>query len=78
MSTGSFESWTGNVLDIGPLYPFVGTEMVWFILCFGFWLVWHVLQWRMEDSNYKDDLRVLAKGDNMERALRGEKILRAM
>ena len=78
MSTGSFESWTGNVLDIGPLYPFVGTEMFWFILCFGFWIVWHVLQWRMEDANYEDDLGVLAKGDNMERALKGEKILRAM
>ncbi|TDQ83314.1 hypothetical protein A8950_1600 [Dongia mobilis] len=78
MSTGSFENWNGNVLDIGPLYPFVGTEMVWFIICVAFWLAWHVLQWRMEEANYNDDMEVLKKGDNMERALKGEKVLRSM
>lgn len=78
MSTGSFDSWNGNILDIGPLYPFVGSEMVWFIVCVAFWLVWHVLQWRMEEANYQDDMEVLKKGDNMERALKGEKVLRSM
>jgi len=78
MSTGTFDSWNGNVLDIGPLYPFVGTEMVWFIVCVVFWLAWHLLQWRMEEANYNDDMEVLKKGDNMERALKGEKVLRSM
>ena len=78
MSTGSFDSWNGNILDIGPLYPFVGSEMVWFIVCVAFWLVWHALQWLMEEANYRDDMEVLKKGDNMERALKGEKVLRSM
>jgi hypothetical protein len=26
MTTGNFADWSGNMLDIGPLYPFVGWE----------------------------------------------------
>ncbi|WP_374368711.1 hypothetical protein [Dongia sp.] len=78
MSTGTFENWHGNMLDIGPLYPFVGSEFVMFIICVAFWIAWHFLQWRMEESNYVDDMEVLKKGDNLERALKGEKVLRSM
>ena len=48
------------------------------IICVAFWLVWHVLQWRMEDSNFSDDMKVLKQGDNLQRALKGEKVLRSM
>ncbi|MBL8710775.1 MAG: hypothetical protein JNL25_16400 [Rhodospirillaceae bacterium] len=78
MSTGSFENWQGNMLDIGPLYPFVGSEGLMFIVCVAFWIFWHVAQWRMEDSNFSDDMKVLKQGDNLQRALKGEKILRSM
>ena len=26
MNTGSFTDWSGNMFDLGPLYPFVGSE----------------------------------------------------
>jgi len=78
MSTGSFENWHGNMLDIGPLYPFVGSEGLLIILGLVFWIGWHIWQHRMESANYKDDMETLRHDDNMNRALRGEKVLRSM
>lgn len=78
MQTGNVESWNGDMLQIGPLYPFVGSEFVLFIVAVVFWIGWHVWQCRMESSNYNDDLATLKQNGNMERALKGEKILRSM
>lgn len=78
MSTGSFANWHGNMLDIGPLYPFVGSEGLLVVVGLVFWFGWHVWQHRMESSNYHDDMETLRHNDNMSRALRGEKVLRSM
>ena len=32
MSTGNVESWSGNMAEIGPLYPFVGAEFALFVV----------------------------------------------
>lgn len=74
MSTG-VESWSGNLLDIGTMYPFPGTEVFWVIVGVVFWLAWHVLQGRMEGRVYDDDLTLLSKNGNLGRLLNGEKIL---
>lgn len=71
-------NWQGNMLDIGPLYPWVGSEVVMVILGLVFWIGWHIWQFRMENSNYEDDLKTLKQNDNMTKALKGEKILRPM
>jgi hypothetical protein len=78
MTLEDVDTWTGNVADIGPIYPMVGTEVILTIICIVFWIGWHIWQFRMENSNYADDLKTLKQGDNMDRALRGEKILRSM
>jgi hypothetical protein len=57
MSTGNFENWAGNIVDIGPIYPFVGTEFVLFIVGVVSWLVWHVVQTRRETKEWEEDLK---------------------
>ncbi len=57
MSTGSFENWAGTITDIGPLYPFVGTEMLWFILGLVFWIWWHVVQAKRENQEYEEEIK---------------------
>ena len=37
-----------NPEDIGPMYPFVGAELVLVVLAFFLWLGWHFLQARSE------------------------------
>jgi hypothetical protein len=49
MQTGTIQTWTGNPLEIGPLYPFVGSEWLLFALCVGLWTVWQV---RSENAEY--------------------------
>jgi hypothetical protein len=72
MTTGNFTDWTGNMLDIGPIYPFVGLEWLMVILALVFWVGWHVLQITMEKRTYDKDVRVLRQGDGLNKALHGE------
>ncbi len=59
MSTG-IEAWT-NLGEIGPIYPFVGTEMVWFIAALVLWIVWHVLQISAEKEHHEEAKRHFGK-----------------
>ena len=59
MSTGSFESWTGNIAEIGALYPFEGTEIFWVIGTVVFWLVWQFRQLRLEQKKFKREVEYL-------------------
>ena len=47
MHTG-IETWNTNLLDIGPMYPFVGSEMLLTVIAVSSWLIWHLLQARAE------------------------------
>jgi hypothetical protein len=71
-------NWGGTMTDIGPLYPMVGSETILVIIGLIFWIGWHIWQFRMENANYRDDLETLKHNGNMERALKGERILRSM
>jgi hypothetical protein len=78
MSTGNVTDWHGNMLDIGPLYPFVGSEGFLVLLGLVFWIGWHVWQMRMEAANYVDDMHMLKENGNMGKVLQGERLLRPM
>ncbi len=54
MSTG-IETWNMSMLDIGPMYPFPGTEVLWVILGLASWILWHWLQARMERRVFDED-----------------------
>ena len=72
MSTG-VESWTGSMMDIGPIYPFVGSEMILWIVGMVLWIAWHVWQGRHESKVYAED-ETKFKGEELARALRGERL----
>ena len=55
MTTGSFENFTGRILDIGPLYPFVGMEKIMCVLALVFWIGWHLWQIKLEANEYKEE-----------------------
>ena len=62
VSTG-VETWNQNLLDIGPMYPFPGSEGLLVIIGLATWIIWHILQARQESQEIKDE---------QERAKRGE------
>lgn len=54
-TTGSFENWAGTIADIGPIYPFVGTETILVIIGVVYWVVWHVWQLKDENKQLRDE-----------------------
>lgn len=78
MSTGNFENWDGNILDLGPIYPFVGWEVFMVVLCVIFWVGWHVWQIKMENKGLDDEVRRLRQGGNLQQAVNSEHSLERM
>jgi hypothetical protein len=72
MSTGNVESWDGNVLDIGPIYPFVGWEGFMVLLCLFFWVGWHIWQIKMENNRLEREDNALRQSGNLQRAIDDE------
>lgn len=70
MSTTPVESWAVDLNTIGPIYPFVGIEVVLVIATVIFWIGWHIIQISMENKTYEDDLRQLQDPKALERAQR--------
>lgn len=63
------ESWTGNIADIGPVYPMVGTEAVLVIVGVAAWIVWHVVQAKRESAQYEEHERRLGTPESLEALL---------
>lgn len=78
MSTGNFDNWDGNVLDIGPIYPFVGWEGFMVVLCIVFWVAWHVIQIRMENRQLEEEASTLRQSGGLQRAIDSEHTIQRM
>jgi hypothetical protein len=67
-----FANWDGNILEIGPLYPFVGTEMFMVVVLVILWAAWHVAQLIGENRDLDERVEQLRRGDALQQALEEE------
>lgn len=65
----TIHSWAGSITEIGPLYPFVGSEFVLVAIVAAFWIAWHVLQLKVEDAEFRAEAEKLRQGDAMKHVL---------
>jgi hypothetical protein len=72
MTTGNFTDWNGNMIDLGPLYPFVGWEVPMVVICLVFWIGWHVMQIKMENRQLEEEAAKLRQADNLQKAILAE------
>jgi hypothetical protein len=77
-NTAPFSDWNGNMFDLGPLYPFVGTEGALVVVLVIFWVVWHILQIRTENAALETEARRLREGNNLAKALEDEHTMERM
>lgn len=68
----NFTNWDGNVLEIGPLYPFVGTEVLMVIVLVVLWVAWHVAQMVGEKHDLDHRVQQLRCQDALQHALEEE------
>ncbi len=55
MTTGNFENFAGEIAEIGPMYPFVGSEGLLVVVGLVFWIAWHIWQTIHESKTYDED-----------------------
>ncbi|MEZ5931602.1 MAG: hypothetical protein R3F54_06600 [Alphaproteobacteria bacterium] len=74
MSTTGITSWAVDLSTIGTIYPFPGTEMLWFILGLAFWIIFHIWQIRFENRLYDEDMAHMKSPADFERALKQHRL----
>ena len=47
-ATGAIQSWSVDPGGMGPIYPFVGSEVLLLAVCLVLWVAWIVWQLRNE------------------------------
>lgn len=73
LSTTIVETWRGvDISQFGPIYPFVGTEVLWVIAGLIFWIWFHVSQLRIESRELAEDARIARQPDILRRVFREE------
>ncbi len=68
MSTG-IETWNMNLLEIGPMYPFPGTEMIWALIGIATWILWHILQGAKEKKVLTEEAQLLSDKERLKGAI---------
>ena len=76
--TGNFTNWDGDLTAVGPIYPFVGSEMLMVIILLVVWIGWHIVQLRMENRQMDDEARALRQGDALDLVLQAEHTIERM
>ncbi len=65
MSTGNIESWAGTISEIGPVYPFVGTEVILTIVCAIFVLWFLIKQSSIENATLAEEQRKFGGNESL-------------
>lgn len=72
MRTGLIETWVGNPADVGPMYPFVGSEVPLFVVCVVLWIAYTIWQIKHENATYASELDQLAEAESPASAIEPE------
>ena len=73
MSTTGIETWAGaDLSQIGPIYPMVGTEFILFIIGMAFWLIFHVMQAKIEKREMEADEAAARSPERLKRVFEEE------
>lgn len=69
METG-IVTWNQNLLEIGAMYPFPGTEVVWAIIGIGTWILWHLVQYKSENRVYDEEEKSFENQTRLQAAMK--------
>ena len=73
MNTG-IESWNVDLMSIGPMYPFVGSELLLTLAGVLSWIVWHLVQARAESKEIAAEHAEYTKPGALSKALDREQL----
>jgi len=70
MSTTIVTTWATDISQLGPIYPFVGSEFLMFIVAVVFWIGFHIIQFRKENEAFKEQIAKFADAKHLEKAVK--------
>jgi hypothetical protein len=74
MATTMVESWAVDLGTIGPIYPWVGSEVALWVIGIAIWIGWQAWQLRFENRTYETELQRLDSPAKIERAMREQRL----
>ncbi len=63
---------TTTFADLGPIYPWVGSEEVMAWVAIAAWIVWHIIQARMENRTYDEEVKRFGDAESLKKMVQGE------
>jgi hypothetical protein len=69
MSTNGMTSWAVDLANVGPIYPFQGSEFVMLLIGLAFWIWWHVAQLRQEATEIHHEVDADPSGEAAREAI---------
>lgn len=65
-------SWSGSIADLGAVYPMVGTEGLLVFIGVVSWILWHVIQARIENKTYEQQVRKYGDTETLKKLINHE------
>ena len=53
-------TWAVDLKDVGPVYPWQGSEVIMVIVAVALWIIWHIWQLSHESQTLKDEVKEYA------------------
>ncbi len=75
MSTTGLDSWAVDLAEVGPVYPFQGSEVLMVIVGVAIWIIWHIWQIKFENRTFEEDEAKLKNNHSMEETIKRQNSL---
>jgi hypothetical protein len=62
-------TWAVDLANVGPVYPWIGFELIMVLVAVALWILWHVIQIRQENAELERDIRLYGDRESIRKAL---------
>jgi len=62
-------TWAVDLANVGPIYPWQGTELIMVIVAVAAWILWHIVQLREEKEEFEKDMAEYGSKEAIRKAL---------
>ena len=63
---------TTTFADLGPIYPWVGSEVVMALVGIAAWIAWHFIQAKMENETYEKEVKRFGDAESLKKLVGGK------
>ena len=62
-------TWAVDLANVGPVYPWIGFELIMVLVAVALWILWHVIQIRQENAELERDIRLYGDRESLKKTL---------